>query len=441
MSGLIPSLIRDLVLDVTANSNCTVDANGKISKIVDLVNGYEFVQTNSSRQPTLVTDGLGKKGISFLGNNQSILTPTYTLTPPSTSEITVFAVAYFNASNVNSQLFSSYRPATLLSGDIHFYQNLIGLNGSSNNMSYALPLSRYNIITLTISSSTGACIGNIRVNGDTTSHDFNNNAVEINPIIELGNWTSYGNVDSRNFKGVFHELVQFNRKLLDYEIEAMEAYLANSWGLINDLPEDNPFKANPSTITYANVQSFFTSKNASYSVPVYSFPVSNICFPAGTLINVDQGRIPIETINAGLHTIRNKKIVDVTKTVSQDNYLVCFEKDALANNIPSEKTVISKNHKLFYKGAMIQAKEFLGKCENVHRVKYTGEVLYNVLMEEDDKMIVNNLICETLNPENGIAKLYTMMKNMSPEDQETSIKLYNAYCIKNNVFSSKKMKR
>ena len=44
-----------------------------------------------------------------------------------------------------------------------------------------------------------------------------------------------------------------------------------------------------------------------------------------------------------------KKIVAVTKTITLDDYLVCFEKDSLGTNVPCEKTIISENHKLFYK--------------------------------------------------------------------------------------------
>ena len=63
-----------------------------------------------------------------------------------------------------------------------------------------------------------------------------------------------------------------------------------------------------------------------------------------------------------------------------------------------------------YKGKMIKAKEFIGIFENVYKIKYKGEMLYNVLMEKHDKMIVNNLICETLHPENIIAKLYKTLQ-------------------------------
>ena len=167
--------------------------------------------------------------------------------------------------------------------------------------------------------------------------------------------------------------------------------------------------------------------------------ISNVCFPAKTPIVTNQGIIHIDKINPEIHTIRNKKIVAITKTVSQDKYLICFEKDALGTNMPSQKTLITQNHEILYNGKMTKAKDFLQNFENVKKVKYTGEVLYNVLMETPNKMVVNNLICETLHPENTIAKLQMVLQNLNSEEQQRLIEEYNNYVIKNNVFNSNKI--
>jgi hypothetical protein len=176
------------------------------------------------------------------------------------------------------------------------------------------------------------------------------------------------------------------------------------------------------------------------NVKVYKYippetPFSNVCFPEGTLITTDQGQVPIEQINPSKHTIRKQEIVGITKTISQDKYLVCIEKDALAKNIPSKTTYISKLHTLFYNGEMVQSKDLVGRLQNVYKVDYDGEILYNVLLKNHDKMIVNNLICETLNPKNGTAKMYMFFKenNVSFEEQKKCIKEYNDYTIKNKV--------
>ena len=166
---------------------------------------------------------------------------------------------------------------------------------------------------------------------------------------------------------------------------------------------------------------FFVSKYLTSDTP----PVSNVCFPAGTLISTNQGNIPIEKINPSKHTVRNKKIVGITRTVVCDKYTVCFEKGALGNNIPSQTTCISKNHKIFYKGQMVKAYEFIGTFPNIYKQPYHGETLYNVLLEEHDKMVVNNLICETLHPENPLAKLYILLQKFAPDQQQKIINKYN----------------
>ena len=167
-------------------------------------------------------------------------------------------------------------------------------------------------------------------------------------------------------------------------------------------------------------------------------PISNVCFPANTPITTNQGIIAIQNLDPKIHTIGNKKIEIITKTITQDKYLVCFEKDALGKNVPSEKTIITKNHLIYYKDSAVKAKDFIDAFENVNKIKYNGEVLYNVLLKEHDNMIVNNLICETLHPDNNIGKFYKYISCMSQIEQQELIKKYNDYCIKNNIYSSKR---
>ena len=193
-----------------------------------------------------------------------------------------------------------------------------------------------------------------------------------------------------------------------------------------------------SEITGVNVSAITIASEARELVPTDTI-VSNVCFPAGTPVMCDQGEISIEKMNPEIHTIRGKKIVAITRTITQDKHLICFEKDSLHKNIPSQKTLISKNHKIFYKGEMKKAKEFVCDFENVKKVKYTGEILYNVLMEDNYKMLVNNLICETLDTKNDVAKLYRYyFPYLNIKDQQNLINKINQYVIKNKVYTSKK---
>ena len=57
---------------------------------------------------------------------------------------------------------------------------------------------------------------------------------------------------------------------------------------------------------------------------------------------------------------------------------------------------------------MVKARNIVDMCENVTFVDYNGETLFNVLLKKHDKMMINNLICETLHPENISAKISQM---------------------------------
>ena len=59
--------------------------------------------------------------------------------------------------------------------------------------------------------------------------------------------------------------------------------------------------------------------------------------------------------------------------------------------------------------------------KEVNKVKYTGEMLFNVLLEDYSVMNVNNLKCETLHPDNVIAKLYTCDFSESYKQKVVSI--------------------
>ena len=130
---------------------------------------------------------------------------------------------------------------------------------------------------------------------------------------------------------------------------------------------------------------------------------TNICFPERTPILTDQGLVPIEQLKD--ETIQGSRIVHVTKTVHTDSFLVCFEKDALGENLPSMRTVMSSNHGVEKDGVLVEAIHFVNDA-SVHKIQYNKEPLYNVLLENHSVMNVNGLICETLNPSTEIARFY-----------------------------------
>ncbi len=147
-----------------------------------------------------------------------------------------------------------------------------------------------------------------------------------------------------------------------------------------------------------------STKGAGF-IAVYS-TVHNepICLVAGTPIVTDQGTIPIEKIDTAIHTIGHKPIIALTKAITPEKHLICFEAHSLAINCPTQRTIMTPGHEVLYRGKMVQAKNFLGKLDKVHTVPYDGKKVYNILQKQHGLMVVNNMILETLHPENRVAK-------------------------------------
>ena len=163
------------------------------------------------------------------------------------------------------------------------------------------------------------------------------------------------------------------------------------------------------TVTYTVTTTDGRSATATRTVVVSPHPT---CFPAGTPIQTDQGVTAIEQLVPGEHTLRGKSIIAITQTRPLQKHIVCFEKDSIGKNVPSQQTLCSKEHKVLYQGEMIKARDLADMCKNVKKVSYNGETLYNVLLEKHGKMLVNNMICETLHPENIAAKFAKSKSSM-----------------------------
>ena len=204
----------------------------------------------------------------------------------------------------------------------------------------------------------------------------------------------------------------------DLSYNPMSVFFDNSAAIITSLSSTKITCLTPAhilgTASIRVVTNYGYDNNYNDNTPT-NYLFSTICFPGNTPIVTDQGIVEIRKINPEKNTIRGKVIKRVTKTKTQEKYLICIEQHALGKNIPSQKTIMTQNHELLFKKQMIKAKELLNKVENVYKIKYTGEVLYNILLEEHDKMIVNNLICETLSPDNNILDFYKILDTLPIE--------------------------
>jgi hypothetical protein len=185
--------------------------------------------------------------------------------------------------------------------------------------------------------------------------------------------------------------------------------------------------ASNSTGTSSNTNTYSTGDELNPEGFYYLFPVgllpSNVCFPAQTPILTDaHGHVAIAKLDPAKHTIRGNKIVAITETLHISDQLVSFAKNALGPNMPSETTVMSPNHKVMWGGHMKKAKEFVRDFSEVSFVPYDGKPLYNVLLETHGKMMVNNMVCETLDPDHGVARLSRLLKTLSPQQQQNVLR-------------------
>ena len=143
-----------------------------------------------------------------------------------------------------------------------------------------------------------------------------------------------------------------------------------------------------------------------------------ICFPANTPVTTDQGFVPIQELENGSYTINGNKVLGVVSSKSQSSIdMVLFKKNALGNNIPSQDTLMTRNHKVYYNNIPKEAISFTTTAFKVNKsqlkclpqnpkpkvIQYTEEV-YNVMLDAGHKMKVNNMIVETLDPSNKLYK-------------------------------------
>jgi hypothetical protein len=141
---------------------------------------------------------------------------------------------------------------------------------------------------------------------------------------------------------------------------------------------------------------------------VFNNIYTNICFPRGTLIKTDHGHIPIQKLNTQ-NTFRGERMKALVISYNTEGYLVEIKKNALEQGMPSKTLHLSCEHKILYQGQWIAAKHLVGHFgNNVLKVKYSDDLLYNILLKKHSYVEAHGLIVETLHPNNPIARQFIM---------------------------------
>jgi hypothetical protein len=92
---------------------------------------------------------------------------------------------------------------------------------------------------------------------------------------------------------------------------------------------------------------------------------------------------------------------------------------------------MTKDHQIEFEGRLVPAERFLDYSSEIKKVNYHGEILYNVLLANHSIMSVNGLVCETLHPENIMAKLYT--NGYAEEERNAIVVTINESLAKRNL--------
>lgn len=217
-----------------------------------------------------------------------------------------------------------------------------------------------------------------------------------------------------------------------YQILQKSGGNSSSYGTITI--DSNTGAISTTSSTNPGTYTLYIRNTGSYNITTFNLTINAIpnpaiCFPAGTPVLTDQGEIAINKIDTKIHTIRGQQIVAITESIPLDTYLICIERNSLGNNVPNRKTIISKDHKLMCDNKLVRAEYLIRyNIPGIYKIQYKKEILYNVLLKEHSLMSVNNLIVETLNPENILAKIYS--GNYTPEQKNMLINKLNKYNIK-----------
>jgi hypothetical protein len=382
-----------------------------------------IIGTFSFYNNTSVTSVNISDSVTAIGNSSF-----YNLAPSAIVYINALTyTTYYNFINDNTLKF------TTTIGDVSFLPRVIvGLDNTSVDENETF------VSNMDILNTNGETVVFTLAGPDADAFELDGSKIVAKQTFDYENKRAYEIILVASY-GNFNTTAKFSIVVKNLIDSAIEAYNENLQGSILrqlNLPVTELLAAGytPSEIRFAGY-STRQMRDAGSSV---------ICFPAGTPISCDQGVVAINSINVNRHTIRGKKIIAITRTITEEKQLVCIKKDAFSKNIPCQDTITSMNHSFLYQGKMNKAKDLVNVIENVRFIEYDGCVLYNVLLEQHDKMVVNNLIAETLHPENRIAKIFNhfAQRNFSIEGENELLRYANKlYADEKKLYISNQNKK
>ena len=156
--------------------------------------------------------------------------------------------------------------------------------------------------------------------------------------------------------------------------------------------------------------------------------VAPICFMKDTIVKTDQGDLKIQDINPILNTINREKIITISKTIHPDEYLVKLNKDDISQDVPDKLTIVSPQHKILYNNKLTPVMDLpMVKYPGKNMIKNNNDTLYNILTENYSTYIANNMVSETLDPENRTSLIYQCLQKASIKETNETLTKYNEF--------------
>jgi hypothetical protein len=176
-----------------------------------------------------------------------------------------------------------------------------------------------------------------------------------------------------------------------------------------------------------------------------TYYLSNTGVVGNSMIQTDQELIEIEKLDDAIHTIHGKPIRKIIKTISTTDCLMCIQKNGIDDNEPSQPTLMAYEQKLVENNKSVFA---ITLCKmykrknviepiNIQRVKYNGELLYSIVMDDVEQVKINNMIFETLHYDHYLLMLHGMLHYLDDQNKEKIIKMWNDSILNDRLFNPK----
>lgn len=140
-----------------------------------------------------------------------------------------------------------------------------------------------------------------------------------------------------------------------------------------------------------------TFLNSEHPCYIPTSTCNDICFPVNTPIETDDGEILIQNIDTN-NIIHGLSVKNLVKSLNTKGKLILIKQNAFGNNIPKRDTYITHNHGIYIRPTQFVRARDLVNNKDIIEVITKEKYVYNILLNEYSYIYVNDICCETLNP-------------------------------------------